>query len=129
MAKIDTLAKGMTLIGEIHAENSVRLEGRFEGNGLIKGALYIAPGACWEGNLVAELAIIQGTIEGDVSAQQVIMLPGAKVTGTVFSSLVQIRSGAIFNGLMRMRAERKALTGNGDNTAALPARLRRIAGI
>ena len=129
MAKIDTLAKGMTLIGEIQAENSVRLEGRFEGNGLIKGALYIAPGACWEGNLIAELAIIQGTVHGDVSAQQVIMLSGSKVTGTVFSSLVQIRSGAIFNGLMRMRAERKALTSDTGKITSLPARLRRIAGI
>lgn len=128
MAKIITLAKGLTLIGEIHAESSVRLEGHFEGNGLIKGALYIVPGAFWEGNLIAELAIIQGVVEGDISAQRVIMLVGARVTGTVFSPLVQIQSGAVFNGLLRMRSERKALADNPSGATTLPHNLHQIAG-
>ena len=130
MGKIITLSKGITILGEIHSENSVRLEGHFEGNGLIKGALYIAPGAFWEGSLIADLVIIHGVLKGDVSAQRVIMLYGSIVTGTVFSPLVQIHSGTIFNGLLRMRAERKALAGDAVNTAsAAPTNLRRIAGI
>jgi len=128
MAKIITLAKDLTLIGEIHAESSVRLEGHFEGNGLIKGALYIAPGAFWEGSLIAELAIIRGVLEGDISAQRVIMLSGARVTGTVFAPLVQIQSGAVFNGLLRMRSERNALANAAADTTALPSNLHQIAG-
>jgi cytoskeletal protein CcmA (bactofilin family) len=128
MAKIITLAKGITLIGEMHAESSVRLEGHFEGNGLVKGALYIVPGAFWEGNLIAELAVIQGIVRGDISAQRVIMLSGARVTGTVFAPLVQIQSGAAFNGVLRMRSERKALVDAAANTAPLPSNLHQIAG-
>ena len=127
MAKILTLGKGMTLMGEIHSENSVRIEGHFEGNGLIKGALYIIPGAFWEGSLIADLVIVQGVIEGDISAQRVIMLSGSIVTGTVFAPLVKIQSGAIFNGLLRMRSERKALFNDPASQAALPHNLRQIA--
>jgi len=128
MAKIITLAKGLTLIGEMHAESSVRLEGHFEGDGLIKGALYIVPGAFWEGSLIAELVIIQGSLEGDISAQRVIMLSGARVTGTVFAPLVQIQSGAAFNGKLRMRSERKALVDEAATTAPPPNNLHQIAG-
>lgn len=127
MAKITTLSKGMTLRGEMHSENSVRIEGHFEGNGLIKGALYIIPDAFWEGSLIAELVIIQGVFQGDVSAQRVIMLSGSIVTGTVFAPLVKIQSGAIFNGLLRMRSERKALLNDPASQAALPNNLRQIA--
>ena len=129
MGKIITLSKGITIIGEIHSEDSVRLEGHFEGNGLIKGALYIAPGAFWEGNLIADLVIIHGVLEGDISAQRVIMLYGSIVRGTVFSPLVQMHTGTVFNGQLRMRSERKALTKETDNTASYPHKLRRIAGI
>jgi len=128
MTKIITLAKGITMIGEIHADSSVRLEGHFEGNGLIKGALYIAPDAFWEGSLIAEVVIIQGVLEGDISAQRVIMLSGSRVTGTVFAPLVQIQASAIFNGLLRMRSERKALGDDTTNAAALPSNLQRMAG-
>ena len=127
MAKITTLGKGMTLIGEMHSENSVRIEGHFEGNGLIKGALYIIPGAFWEGSLIAELVIVQGVLEGDISAQRVLMLSGSIVTGTVFAPLVKIQSGAIFNGLLRMRSERKALLNDPASQATLPNNLRQIA--
>ena len=128
MTKISTLAKGITLIGEIHSETSMRIEGHFEGNGLIKGALYIVPGAFWEGSLIAELVIIQGIFEGDISAQRVILLSGSRVTGTVFSPLVKIQSGAIFNGLLRMRAERKALFNDVTTKATLSHNLQQIAG-
>lgn len=126
MTKIITLAKGITIAGDIHSETSVRLEGHVEGNGLVKGTLYIAPGAFWEGNLMADLTIIQGIVQGDISARQIMMLPGSSVTGTVFSPLVQIRSGAIFNGLLRMRAQRK-LTSDGSNVAQYPGNRRRVA--
>lgn len=126
MDKIITLAKGITIAGDINSENSLRLEGHVEGNGLVKGTLYIAPGAFWEGNLMSDLAIIQGIVQGDISAQQVMMLPGSSVTGTVFSPRVQIRSGAVFNGLLRMRAQRK-LTRDGGNVALYPGNRRRVA--
>lgn len=124
MAKIITLAKGLTLIGELHAESNVRLEGHFEGNGLIKGTLYILPGAFWEGSLIAELAVIQGVLQGDISAQRVLMLAGSQVTGTIFAPLVQMQFGAVFNGVLRMRSERKALVGS---VTQLPAKVRQIA--
>ncbi len=124
MTKIITLAKGITLAGELHAESNVRLEGHFAGDGLIKGTLYIVPGAFWEGSLIAEAVIIQGVLTGDISAQRVIMLSGSRVTGTVFSPQIQVQFGAVFNGLLRMRSERKALT----DDAALPNNLQQIAG-
>lgn len=127
MTKIMTLASNCTLIGELQAEGSIRLEGRFEGNGSINGAIYIASGATWEGNLIANLVIICGTFHGDVAAERIILLHGARATGSLVSRKIHMQQGATFSGALRMRNT----TGESAVSATiheLPHNLRQIAG-
>lgn len=127
MTKIMTLAESCTLLGELQAEGSIRLEGQFEGNGSIKGALYIASGACWEGNLIAELVIIRGTLRGDVAAERIILLEGARVTGSLVSKKIHMQLGATFSGAMRMR-NTSAEAATSATVHQLPHNLRQSAG-
>lgn len=127
MTKIMTLTQDVVLLGELQATGSVRLEGRFEGNGSIKGAIYIASGACWEGNLIAELVIVRGTFHGDVAAERIILLQGAVVTGSLVSMKIHIQLGATCTGTMRMRKISPEATGSAT-IHQLPHNLRQIAG-
>lgn len=127
MTKIMTLAKEAVLFGELHAEGSVRLEGHFEGNGSIKGAVYIASGGCWEGNLIAELLIIRGTLRGDAAAARIILLEGARVTGSLASTKIHIQLGATFSGALRMRKTMLESTSSAT-VHHLPHNLRQLAG-
>ena len=127
MTKIMTLAKHSAILGELQAEGSIRLEGRFEGNGSIKGAIYIAAGASWEGNLIAELVIVRGILHGDVAAERIILLEGAVATGSLVSSKIHIQLGATFSGAMRMRKTPRESTGTAT-VHQLPSNLRQIAG-
>ncbi len=129
MAKIIDVPLDFTFLGEIRAEGSVRLRGRFEGNGLIKGAVYIAKGAHWDGNLICDLAIIRGEFHGDLAADRVFFVRGANCTGSVVSPKVQIQKGAMFSGALRMRSKASNVTPLPANTAkSLPRKLRQVAG-
>lgn len=129
MAKIIDVPLDFTFLGEIRAEGSVRLRGRFEGNGLIEGAMFIANGAQWDGNLICDLAIIRGEFHGDLAADRVFFVRGAKGSGSVVSSKIQIQKGAYFDGALRMRNKASNVTPLQTNTAKVPPRkLRQVAG-
>jgi cytoskeletal protein CcmA (bactofilin family) len=130
MAKIIEVPLEFTFLGEIRAEGSVRLRGRFEGNGLIKGTVYVAKGASWEGNLICEMAIVRGEFHGDLAAERVFMVRGSECSGSIISPNVQIQKGAFFSGAMRMRKTpgAKTLVGPGEAPHALPRNLRQSAG-
>ncbi len=129
MAKIIDIPLEFTFLGEIRAEGSVRLKGRFEGNGLIKGAVYIADGAHWDGNLICDLAIIRGEFHGDLAADRVFFVRGATGTGSVVSSRIQIQKGAYFDGALRMRSKPSNVTQLPTGTTkAIPRTLRQVAG-
>jgi cytoskeletal protein CcmA (bactofilin family) len=129
MAKIIEVPLEFTFLGEIRAEGSVRLRGRFEGNGLIKGSVYIASGAYWEGNLICDIAIVRGEFHGDLAAERIFLVRGASCTGSIVSNHVQIQTGAFFTGAMRMRK----VSGTKPQLVpaapqALPRNLRQIGG-
>lgn len=127
MTKIMTLTKNSVLLGELQFEGSVRLEGRFEGNGSIKGAIYIAADAHWDGNLIADLVIVSGTVHGDTAAERIILLEGARVIGSLVSAKIHIQHGALFSGAMRMRKAAMEAA-RATNVHQMPNNLRQIAG-
>lgn len=104
MNKIMILAKDLALTGELRTQGSVRLEGHFEGSGIIKGTLLIATEASWGGTLVADLVIVRGVLRGEVTAERIILLEGARATGLLLCSKIHIQRGAFFTGTLRMRS-------------------------
>lgn len=129
MAKIIDVPLDFTFLGEIRAEGSVRLRGGFEGNGLIKGAVYIAKGARWEGNLICDLAIVRGEFHGDLAAERVFFIRGSKSSGSVVSSKVQVQKGAYYSGAMRMRSKASNVTPlPAPATKTISRTLRQVAG-
>lgn len=101
---ITIIPQHMALIGELTGRGEIRLEGRVEGGCKVEGALTLAPGAHCQGNIIADVVIIEGTLNGAVVAsRQLVLTATARVTGKLYSSNIQIEQGAKITGVVYMR--------------------------
>ena len=92
------------LTGEITFKDMVRV------NGHVAGAIYSRTGtlivdahAIIEGDIDVALAVVGGTVRGDIVARERVELgPVSKIYGNIFTPSLVIKDGAIFEGVCRM---------------------------
>src|SRR5215471_2738002 len=86
--------------GEVTFKTSLRIDGNFRGQ--IKsdnGTLTISTGANVSDAVIdVAVARINGTVEGEVHANEVVLGRTANVTGEVSVNTLTIEEGAVFNG-------------------------------
>ena len=92
------------LSGEINFRDMLRVNGHIAG--IIysqKGTLIVDIGANVDANVEVAVAVIGGTVKGDIVAHERIEIgPGAKIYGNIWTRSIAIRDGAIFEGVCRM---------------------------
>jgi len=104
MKNLLTITSNTMLKGEIRHKGNLKLEGRVEGGGLVEGTLLISTSAVWVGNIVADIIIVEGTVEGNIVARQkLLVLAKARITGKVYCSSVHMEEGVEFTGSMQMK--------------------------
>jgi cytoskeletal protein CcmA (bactofilin family) len=90
---------GTLFQGELRGKGSYRIQGEVVGDGDIEGAVVLAAGAYWKGNVMADYVRIAGKVEGHVVARTKIELaPTAVVTGDLSAPVVAIAEGAQYEG-------------------------------
>jgi cytoskeletal protein CcmA (bactofilin family) len=105
MKNLMTITGNSTIKGELRSQGKVKLEGRVEGGGLIDGTLLLSSSAVWIGNIVADIVIVEGTVDGNIVARQkLLLLADAKVTGKLYSSCIHMEEGAKFTGMLEMKS-------------------------
>lgn len=91
---IGTLLQGLLL-----GKGNYQIQGEVVGDAEIEGAVVLAAGAYWKGNVTADYVRIAGKVEGDVVARSKIELaPTAVVTGDLSAPVVAIAEGAQYEG-------------------------------
>lgn len=92
------------LSGEISFRDMVRVNGHIAGTIYSKdGTLIIDTQARVEANVEVAVAIINGTVHGDIVAQERVEIgPGAKINGNIWTRSIGIKDGAIFDGVCTM---------------------------
>jgi cytoskeletal protein CcmA (bactofilin family) len=96
-------AKGTAFKGVLKFTDSVRISGKFEGQILSTGFLYIETGADVWADIKASIIIIGGTVHGDVEATgRLEMLPSGKIYGNVRTVKLRIADGVVFEGKCEM---------------------------
>lgn len=97
---IETLiGNGTTFKGDIVVTKSLRVDGVLIGN--IKEAANVVVGetAKVQGNINANYVVIDGIVEGNITATECIeLLNKSKVTGDLTTTILSINEGAIFKG-------------------------------
>ena len=98
------------LTGEIIFKDMVRVNGHVAGTIHSKtGTLIVDISACVEANVDVGVAVISGTVKGDIIARDRVELgPASKIYGNIWTRSLVIKDGAIFEGVCRMIEAAKA---------------------
>jgi len=93
------LGPGTNFNGDINTEESLRIDGSFDGTINCNGTLVIGSNAEVEGEIVAETAIIGGEIDGNITAHEKIEIRSdGKIFGDLTAPVLHIERGVILEG-------------------------------
>jgi cytoskeletal protein CcmA (bactofilin family) len=103
------LGRGASFEGKLTFEGTVRIDGRFKGEVFSDDTLVIGEGAHVEAEIDVGEVIIQGFVNGNVTARRSIEIhaPG-RVKGDLHTPALQIDKGVIFEGRSFMEAAQQA---------------------
>ena len=89
--------------GEIRGRHPIRIEGTFDGTIQIEGVLHISQGAVVTGELAAAHIIVEGKVEGSLTATgRVEFRATANLRGDTRAGRVLVEERAIVNGRIEM---------------------------
>ena len=93
--------------GEVSFRDMVRVNGHISGTIYSKtGTLIVDIGARVDGNVDVAVAVIGGIVNGDIVAHQRVEIgPGARIYGNIWTRSIEIKNGAIFEGVCTMILE------------------------
>jgi cytoskeletal protein CcmA (bactofilin family) len=93
------LAKGCAVTGDVETDGPLVVCGSVRGDGRVGGALNMAVGSQWEGEIHAQAAVIAGRITGRlVVAGKVEVAATAVLRADVVASSIAIAKGAVIEG-------------------------------
>ena len=97
------IGKGTTFTGNIETYGNIRIEGKVVGDVISKGKVAIGPSAIIEGKVMAQVADIEGVVDGTVEISDLLTLqPTSKVKGDIYANKLNVESGAKFDGQCKM---------------------------
>ncbi len=115
--KLTTIATGTILKGTIEVEGSLRVDGIIEGDITCHNTVVIGPQGKVTGNVSSSLAILQGTLEGDIHITDKLSLKsGCTMNGDIYTCKLEIEPQASFNGTCNTIAEKQSPTGVKENS-------------
>ncbi|MCH9609331.1 MAG: hypothetical protein S4CHLAM45_08030 [Chlamydiales bacterium] len=100
-----TLGEGVTFRGELSFDKLLRIDGTFEGELLSQGKVVIGPTGKVKADLNLREAIIEGSVEGNVTVQEKLELRGeASIKGDIKAKLLSVDEGVEIIGVMQISA-------------------------
>jgi cytoskeletal protein CcmA (bactofilin family) len=112
-AEVNLIGKGTVVNGEIHAESSIRIDGKLKGKLKCKSTVTVGQSGEIDGDMEANNANISGKIKGKVIVKQKLVLEStSSLVGELQASKLIVDEGAVFDGTSHM--------GNGDQQTAMP---------
>jgi cytoskeletal protein CcmA (bactofilin family) len=101
--------------GDLSAEEDLLIQGRVEGSITHTQRLTVGPQGTVKANIKAQLIIVEGTVDGDLSAEKsVFVKETAKVAGNIYAPTVSILEGANFSGSIDMDSKKAAQSAKFD---------------
>jgi len=93
------LEEGLTFVGDIVSEESIRVRGRIEGNVATSASVVIEPRGSVLGEVTAENLILEGALEGRVTvARKFELRPTGRMRGDIRAAVVAIAEEAYLQG-------------------------------
>ena len=109
--------------GDLSAEEDLLIQGRVEGSITHTQRLTVGPQGTVKANIRAQLIIVEGTVDGDLTADKsVFVKESAKVVGNIFAPTVSILEGASFSGRIDMDGKKSGQGAVKDSAQGRPIR-------
>ena len=98
-----TLGEGVTFRGELKFDRLLRIDGTFEGELISEGKVVIGPTGTVKANLNLKSAIIEGSVEGNVTVEERLELRGnASIEGDIKAQSLTVDDGVSIMGLVEV---------------------------
>lgn len=98
-----TLGKETVFSGTMRFSKSLKIDGKFEGEIISSGFLYIEEGAEVKADIKVKSIVIGGVVHGNIEATDKLeMLDSGKVYGNVRTAKLKIADGVVFEGKCEM---------------------------
>ena len=95
--------QGSEFTGKLTFKDTVRIDGRFEGEITSENTLIVGETGCVHAAIKSEVVVISGEVQGDIMAnRQVTLHKTARVEGDVHTVGLVIEEGAVLNGRIDM---------------------------
>jgi len=116
------LYKGSRVSGQLSFQGAVRIEGTVDGEIHCRGALTIGESAEVRAKISGQIVVIQGKVEGNVTAKERIELRApARLIGNVNAPRVVIAEGVVFEGDCAMGLARQKSAGANSPVVSVAA--------
>ncbi|WP_293309866.1 bactofilin family protein [Pedobacter sp. UBA5917] len=93
---------GFTITGELKGKAVIRIDGTVIGNVNVEGGIVLGEKGMIKGDIQTDSAIIYGTVNGNVKAQNLEIKKTGKVNGDIKAEAIEIEMGAQYNGKLEM---------------------------
>ena len=98
-----TISSTTKIIGEVHSDSDIRIDGTIEGNIDTKAKVVLGPSGKVKGDIICQNADISCEIVGNIYTENQLKLHNtANIRGDIFTKKLIIESGAIFIGRCEM---------------------------
>ena len=108
--KVAMIGQGISLMGDVKADTSLKIEGRIEGRTVqCTEEVEVAESGQVIANILAKVVKISGTVSGDIGgSEKVLITRTGRVQGNIVAPRVQLEDGALFRGSIDMNPAQSA---------------------
>lgn len=101
--------QGSEFSGKLNFKDTVRIDGRFEGEIASENTLIVGESGCVTATIKSQVVIISGEVHGEITAGgQVVLHKTARVDGNIHAPRLVVEDGAVFTGRIEMGAVKAA---------------------
>ncbi|MDH3325360.1 MAG: polymer-forming cytoskeletal protein [Gammaproteobacteria bacterium] len=121
------ISNGSSFHGNLSTMGKLIIAGRLTGNTDVNGTLKLTQSGFYAGDIVAKIVIIDGEIEGNISAECLLELhPNARVNGDVVTSSLIIHKGARITGHVKVGDKPKLTVINNEKIRPKNSKIKNV---
>lgn len=106
---VTIISEGVVIEGKVSSKGNVRIDGTINGNVQVGGNVTIGKSGLVNGEVSGQMVVNGGKIEGSVKASEKAVLEGTSILkGDIFTKILVVEEGAIFDGNSSMSSKEKA---------------------
>lgn len=103
-----SIGEGSIFTGSFSGGENIVVRGVVKGESDVQGAVVIAESGHWIGQLKADIVVVAGRVDGDITAREKIEVhKGAHIKGSLVSPVIAMETGAIHEGHLSMDSRLK----------------------